>query len=41
MKLNNVFGTSVIVVVGVIVLSVAAALIIYPPEYVYPFFGSF
>ena len=35
MNLNNVFGRSVIVVVGVIMLAVAAALIIYPPEYVY------
>ena len=35
MELNNVFGRLVIVVIGVTVLAVAAALIIYPPEYVY------
>jgi len=35
MKLNNVFGILIIVVIGVNVLAIAAALIIYPPEYVY------
>lgn len=35
MKLNNVFGRLVIIAIGLIVLAVAAALIIYPPEYVY------
>ena len=35
MKLIDVFGRLVMVVIGVIVLAVAAALLIYPPAYVY------
>ena len=35
MKLIDLFGRLVMVVIGVIVLAVAAALLIYPPEYVY------